>query len=159
MEEQRIALFQSMPVFGGLTDETLEFLVDRAREVFVHTGDYFAREGEHGCSLFVLEQGRVQIIKAWKGVDYELNRLNPGDCFGEMELIDHGPRCASIRAIEDSTALEVTAVHLHELYRKDLSQFAMIHMNMGREVSRRLRKADDELFRAKVEAALHQPMP
>lgn len=37
---------------------------------------------------------------------------------------------------------------------KDLEQLALIYMNMGREVSRRLRKADERLFQAKVEAVL-----
>ena len=48
-----------------------------------------------------------------------LSHLGVGDCFGEMSLLDLGPRSASVRAAEKSTALEVTAGDLHKVYEKD----------------------------------------
>jgi CRP/FNR family transcriptional regulator, cyclic AMP receptor protein len=71
--------------------------------------------------------------------------LNQGDCFGEMSLIDFSPRSASVRAVEDCTALQISATCISQVYEKDLEQFAMIEMNMGREVSRRLRESDAAL--------------
>jgi len=60
------------------------------------------------------------------------------------------PRSASVRAIDDCRAIQLSAASLYQVYEKDLEQFAMIQMNMGREVSRRLREADERLFRAKM---------
>lgn len=158
MNPVRQELLQGMPIFGGINDEALQFLLDRSTARTVGTNEYFFREGEKGNSVFVLETGHVAIIKTWQDQDYALFRLGPGDCFGEMELIDLQPRSASVRAEDDCTALEIPAAALHAFYKRDLAQFAMIHMNMGREVSRRLRRADDELFKAKVELRLHHPM-
>lgn len=79
-----------------------------------------------------------------------LRTLNEGDCFGEMALIDNGPRSASVRAVEDCVAIEISATDLYRVYELDLKQFALIQMNMGREVCRRLRQADDMLFSAKI---------
>ena len=64
-----------------------------------------------------------------------------------MDLL---PRSASVRAIEDCTAIRLSATNLHQIYARDLKQFALIQMNMGREVSRRLRESDNRLFSARM---------
>jgi CRP-like cAMP-binding protein len=70
-----------------------------------------------------------------------------------MALMDLLPRSASVRADEDCAALELGIATLHALFEHDVEQFALVQMNMGREISRRLRQTDDVLFRASVEAA------
>ena len=64
--------------------------------------------------------------------------------------MDHCPRSASVRAVEDCTAIQISAANLYRVYAQDLKQFALIQMNMGREVCRRLREVDDRLFSAKM---------
>jgi len=100
--------------------------------------------------MFVLEEGKVAVMKSWRGRDYLLGTLNEGDCFGEMAVMDHCPRSASVRAAENCIAIEISSANLYRLYARDLKQFAMIQMNMGREVCRRLRTADNMLFDAKL---------
>jgi CRP/FNR family cyclic AMP-dependent transcriptional regulator len=68
-----------------------------------------------------------------------------------MALMDLQPRSASIRAMHDCSAIELSHDGLFGLYERDLEQFTMIQMNMGREVCRRLRLADEVLFRARME--------
>lgn len=154
MTDSRIKLLQAMPVFGGINEDVLNFLVDQAHEVSVAQDDYFFREGEDGDSMYVLEKGEVVVLKNWRGRHYALRHLNHGDSFGEMALIDLFPRSASIRAVQTSEALELTNSLLLDVYEKDLEQFTMIQMNMGREVSRRLRNADEFLFKANVEYSI-----
>jgi len=103
--------------------------------------------------MFVLEEGKVAVLKRWQEGDCLLRILERGDCFGEMALMDFFPRSASVLAVEDCVAIELSAARLHELYEMDPRQFAMIEMNMGREVSRRLRESDERLFRASMGAA------
>ena len=100
--------------------------------------------------MFVLETGRVAVLKLWDGQEHLLTHLGQGDCFGEMALMDLFPRSASVRAVEACSALELAASAFYGLYEKDLEQFALIQMNLGREVSRRLRLADERLFRLKM---------
>jgi CRP/FNR family cyclic AMP-dependent transcriptional regulator len=64
--------------------------------------------------------------------------------------MDLCPRSATVRAAENCTALRISAANLYQIYARDLKQFALIQMNMGREVCRRLRDSDDRLFRAKM---------
>ena len=151
METDKLKLLQRMPIFGGVSAEALEFLLERAVGVGVAEGEAFFREGDSGTSAYVLESGRVSIVKHWKGSDYHLRDLQAGDCFGEVALFDFGSRSASVRAAEDCTALELSAASLYALSNDHLQQFAIVYMNLGREVARRLRVADDRLFQAKVE--------
>jgi len=152
MKEARIELLQRMPVFGGIRTEVLQFLLGLCPIVSVATNEFFFRESDNGDSMFVLEIGKVAVLKSWEGEDYLLRTLREGDCFGEMALIDHCPRSASVRAVEDCSAIQISAANLYRLYAQDLKQFALIQMNMGREVSRRLRDADNMLFGVKLTA-------
>lgn len=143
MNATRIALLQQMPLFGGLRDDVLDFLLGVCREVAVRKGAYFFHEGERGESMFVLESGRAEVRKHVPDGEMLLSTLGPGDCLGEMALIDLSPRSASVKAIEDCTGFEITAASLYQLYERDVEQFALIQMNMARELSRRLRHSED----------------
>ncbi len=154
MARHRIELLQNMPVFGALSEDTLSLILRRSTSISVRKGDYFFRQDEDGHSTFVLESGGVAIVKNWRDEEYTLRTLGVGDCFGEMALIDLGPRSASVRAIEDPIAIESSPRCLREVARLDISQYALIYMNMARELSRRLRRADERLFQAKVEAQI-----
>ena len=99
--------------------------------------------------MFVLETGKAAVLKSWRGQNYFLRTLKEGDCFGEMAVMDLGPRSASVRAIEDCAAIRLSAENLYQLYAQDLKQFTLIQMNMGRrEIYRRLFRSDNRLFSA-----------
>jgi CRP-like cAMP-binding protein len=152
MQETRIATLQRMPIFGGIRADVLEFALEAAAVVQRAAGEFFFRENDKAQSMFVLEQGEAEVLKLWEAQQYLLGRLHQGDCFGEMALMDLFPRSASVRAIQACTAIELSTTTFFQIYEKDLEQFALIQMNIGREVSRRLRIADERLFRAKIEA-------
>jgi CRP/FNR family cyclic AMP-dependent transcriptional regulator len=148
--EGRIELLQCMPIFGGIRADVLQFLLGLCPVVSVLKNEFFFREHDQADSMFVLEAGKVGVLKSWGGQQYVLSILKEGDCFGEMAVMDLGPRSASVRAVEDCAAIHISAANLHQVYEQDLKQFALIQMNMGREVCRRLREADNRLFRAKM---------
>ncbi len=139
-------LLRRMPVFGGLNDDSLNLIVNRSSEISVPAGAYFFREGEGANSFYVLQEGTAIVERTCGQSTLELGRFKRGDCIGEMAIIDLMPRSASVRAEVDCQALELALRSLHELYKQDLEQYAIIMMNMGREVSRRLRRADDQIM-------------
>lgn len=140
------ALLRSMPVFGGLKDRTLEHIVNHSQRVRIPKAAYFFRTGDEADAAYVLNEGVVAIERLWNEQPIVLGHLHRGDCVGEMALLDLMPRSASARAEEDCVATKITQHDLVEIYKQDPEQYAIIMMNMGREVSRRLRKADDRLF-------------
>jgi CRP/FNR family cyclic AMP-dependent transcriptional regulator len=151
MQQARIELLQSMPIFGGVRANILEFLLGLCPVESAPKNAFFFREGDQADSMFVLEQGQAAVLKSWRGQDHLLHTLKQGDCFGEMAVMDLAPRSASVRAVEDCTAIRISAANLYRVYSQDLKQFALIQMNMGREVCRRLRELDNRLFSARME--------
>ena len=150
MQEARIELLKRMPIFGGIRTEVLQFLLALCPIVSTPANEFFFREHDQGNSMFVLEMGKVAVLKSWDGRDYLLQSLKEA-LLGEMAVMDHCPRSASVRAVEDCIAIRISAANLYNVYAYDLKQFALIQMNMGREVCRRLREANNRLFGARME--------
>lgn len=160
MPTTRIASLQAMPIFGGVRADVLERLLKDAKMVSVARGGYFFREGDEATSMFVLETGEVALLRHAAGEHYVLGQLHAGDCFGEMALFDLQPRSASVIATAPCTAIELSAASLSALTESDLEQFALFHMNVSRELSRRLRAANDLTFRAYLgEKGVRLPEP
>lgn len=153
MAARRIELLQRMPIFGALREDTLQFLLEQARSKAVPAGAFFFREKDPADCVYVLEAGRAAVIKSWQDGEFVLRHLERGDCFGEMALMDFFPRSASVRAVADCEALALAPADLLRLFERDAEQFALIQMNMGREVCRRLRESDEQLFRARMNEA------
>jgi CRP/FNR family transcriptional regulator, cyclic AMP receptor protein len=149
MAPGRIALLQAMPIFGALRDDALECLLEGAPYVDRARGQFYLREGDAAQCMYVIESGAVEVLKRWDDRDWPLHRLHAGDCFGEMALMDYFPRSASVRVVEDCRAIEIAAGALHRLAERDMEQFALIQMNIGREVCRRLRATDELLFQVR----------
>jgi CRP-like cAMP-binding protein len=138
-------------VFGGLTPETLDFLMERAEHVAVASGDVFFRQGEPGGALYILTRGTAEVLKtsgteASKGRVVRVAELEAGECFGEVSLLAVMPRSATVAALDDCDALRLRYTDLHALYEHDVRQFALLIMNLGREVARRLWTADQMLL-------------
>lgn len=139
-------LLQQMPIFGGIDEGSLRFLLEPVPSLSVPAGQFFFRERDPADCMYVLQSGRVAVLKDWAGREMVLRELGTGDCFGEMALLDLFPRSASVRALDDCRAIGLTPGHLYRLFEHDATQFAMIQMNIGREMSRRLRESDEQLF-------------
>lgn len=146
MQQSRISMLQAMPIFGGISESTLGLILGNASIIEVEKGRYFFEEGDLDNSIYILEQGSVAVFRSWRDQFYKLRELNPGDCFGEMALMDCKPRSAAVRALGDCRAIRITAAQLSELYELDHEQYLLIYMNLGREVCRRLNDADTRLF-------------
>ena len=146
MQQSRIETLQRMPIFGGMQPDTLEFLVESAQIREVPKNSYFFHESEVPDFIYVIESGAVSVLKSWLGKQYKIRHLGPGDCFGEMALIDLFPRSASVVAVADCTTIALSPDSVHQLFERNLEQFALIQMNMARELSRRLRVADERIF-------------
>lgn len=139
-------ILKQIAIFAGLRVETLDFLLGRSSLVTVPPGGFFFREGEIGHALYVLERGAVQVLKEHDGVEIQLRTFGVGDCVGEIALLAVMPRSASVRAVEECVAIRLTNADLLALYEHDVEQFAMMVLNMAREVSRRLWVANEMLF-------------
>lgn len=134
---------RNIGLFGALSDEVLEYLSTLLTVETPPAGATLFREGEDANAMFVVINGEVEVLKRSKrGVEARVAVLGPGDWFGEMSIVDIQPRSATVRALAPSRLLRVSSADLDALYRHDLRSYAIIILNLARELSRRLRVAD-----------------
>ena len=105
----RDALAQ-VPLFAGMPPRFLKRLGDKMDEQRFMEGATIVRQGEPGDTFYVLVEGEAKVKDA---NGRTLSRLIPGDFFGEISLMDGGPRTATVVAETNLTALALS--------RKDFS--------------------------------------
>ena len=86
-----------VPLFSGIKPKELKKLSKRMTERDFNEGDEITREGESGIGFFVIEAGNATVSVGGNIV----RTLGPGEHFGEVALIDNGPRSATIIASTD----------------------------------------------------------
>ena len=69
-------------------------------------GDIIFCEYEPGDTFYLIQSGRVQIVKIMEDIEKTIDYLNPGEIFGEMAILDAAPRSASAIAADSVKALE-----------------------------------------------------
>jgi CRP/FNR family cyclic AMP-dependent transcriptional regulator len=93
-KRERDAIGQ-VPLFSGLPSRHLRRLSDLAVEERLMEGATIVREGDIGDTFYVILEGEAKVVNASNRV---VNRLQPGDSFGEISLLDGGPRTATVIA-------------------------------------------------------------
>ncbi len=86
-----------VPMFSGCSNKELTAIAKTVRQIDHPAGTVIATEGDPGAGLFVIESGDADVTIGGKRV----NTLHTGDFFGEMALLDGGPRTATVTATTD----------------------------------------------------------
>ena len=102
---------QGRPIFSSLSRRELQRIAQVARTRTYEPGDIIAREGDNTEGCFIISSGRAEVVTDVDSPDpVALGTLSPGDFFGEMAIIDHDPRSATVRAIEATECVEISRV-------------------------------------------------
>ena len=104
-------------------------------------GDTIFADGELGTEMYIIQEGEVFIIKRLRGEDHVLSRLEKGDFFGEMAILESTPRTADAIAQTEVKALAINGSTFDEMLRKTPE----IAVRIIRKYSKRLREANDLL--------------
>jgi len=130
-------------LFGALSEPILEHLAASLHLATPGPGHVVFREGDAATEMYVVLNGEFEVLKRSKrGIDARVAMLGAGDWFGEMSILDVHPRSATVRALAPSRVLVITAGDLDAMYRRDVRAYALLVLNVARELSRRLRVAD-----------------
>jgi CRP-like cAMP-binding protein len=130
-------------LFGALSGDVLAHLAATLKQFASLPGEMIFREGDLAHEMFVLLDGEVEVVKKSRvGREHRVALLGPSDSFGEMSLIDMQPRSATVRAVAPSRLLRVSSEDMDALYRYDLKSYALVTLNIARDLSRRLRVTD-----------------
>ena len=93
-----------VPLFSGLSSRHLKRLADSMQEVRYMEGASVVKKGQEGDSFYVILQGEATVIGPGGTT---VNRLQPGDFFGEISLLDGGARTATVTTETPMTMLEL----------------------------------------------------
>jgi CRP-like cAMP-binding protein len=130
---------QKYSLFGGLMVDQIDGVFPLMKHERYEAGENIIVEGEKNDRVIFIFSGRVAVMK--NGL--VLTELKEGDTVGEMEVLDMISSAATIRALETVEASSISNSALYEIYKQDIKTFAIIVMNLARDMSRRLRKMDD----------------
>jgi CRP-like cAMP-binding protein len=134
-------VLNNVPIFAGLNDRAMQIFLEQAKQIVVPAGEVIAREGETNDSMFLIEAGEVSIIKKFGTPNpVKLAALGPGECFGEMCILETQPRSATAQAVGQATVVSVGTSAFFQLYQKAPEQYCIVLLNLARDLSRRLRR-------------------
>lgn len=140
---------KNLALFGGVSDDALLQFSQLADRVEIEAGEIVYREGETARKLYIVAAGKVRVSKKRSGTGEEqvLTELGPGEFFGEMSFVDMQPRSATVQGLEPAALWVWPYTSLSGMYRRDGKAYTILVMNIARELSRRLRRADRMLIR------------
>jgi len=126
-------LLRRVELFESLSDRDLKKLADSFKESTFSAGNVIATEGQRGVGFFVIGEGTVD----YSIHDDRVGSGGPGDYFGEVALIDDGPRTATVTATTDVTAYGMTSWEFRPLVEENAS----IAWELLQKIATRLRAA------------------
>jgi sulfate permease, SulP family len=131
-----------LPLVSDFTADQIERLRGWLEPVAWSAGEVVFRSGDPGSSLYLVTQGRASVHILHDDGDIRLATFAPGAVFGELALLDRGPRSATITADEDIKAFGLSEVSFAVLCQQQPDLAIKLLTALGRELSVRIRYAN-----------------
>jgi len=113
--DRRVELIGGCPLFRGLDETGLAVVARAAIEVEFPAERVIARQGEIGTGFFVVVDGTVRVVRDGSVVA----RLGPGEFFGELSVLDGGPRVAQVVAEGPTRCLALASWDFERVLREE----------------------------------------
>jgi CRP-like cAMP-binding protein len=107
MNPEYLKMLQGLPLFSEFTEQEIEGAVDLIDKVQFQPGECIVKQDEHGDCMYVLVEGNARVVHRRGGKEFELAVLKTGDFFGELALVDSGPRSADVETLTTCTLLRI----------------------------------------------------
>ena len=133
-----VTFLRQLPLFAGLSDERLNWLLERATTEPMTRGQTVVEEGSAPDALYVIIEGSVDILKRSVGQDVHLAVSGRGEMLGELSLIGNEARSATVCVREDGRLLKIS----RELFEGLLCENAETAMVMLQTIMQRLRNTE-----------------
>ena len=137
-KNKKAELLKKVYLFSDMKDRSLNAIAERLIEREYQVGDRIIEQGSQGFGLFIVASGKADVkFQAEDGSETLVNSLGTGEFFGEMALLDDGPRSASVYAGEDTVCLILSRIDFVAIMLKDAEMGLMI----ATELAKRLRRS------------------
>ena len=133
-EARVVQALRAVPLFSHLGDKQLNLVAKQAKPVSFSQGEDICKQGASGVGMHVVLEGETRVE-----VDgQERRRMGPGAFFGEIALLDGGPRSATVIAESDVVTLALPAWDFQQLVGTN----ADLALELLKGVAQRLREND-----------------
>lgn len=152
---ENISLLQNLYVFKELTRFELIQVNKIVRAERFPAGTPIISESERGDKMYVVKSGLVHVyIESTEDRKEVLATLGSGDHFGEMALIDNGPRSANVEAADDVELLVIDSVEFREVLDAEKDIKVKVYEAFLRTLCARLRATNDAAVIYRIQAEL-----
>ena len=128
-----------MKVFGGLDDRQIESFVRYMEVIQCQQFNHIVRKGEHGDAMYIVLEGELRALAMVDGKESTLATIGVGETFGEISLIDQGPRSSDVVANKDSVLLKISSGAFAQVLREAPALPAAFLLDLSRSVVGRVR--------------------
>ena len=132
-KDPRVDRLRAVPLFTGCNDKHLEFIATRVDEVDVPAGKVLTEQGKSGGEFFIVVSGEAEVKRDGAVVD----TIKPGEFFGEIALLDNGPRTATVTSTTPMRLMVLSPRQFQDVLHHE-SEIAITILHA---VTRRLRAA------------------
>jgi len=140
--EKVVGFLARVPLFQGLRMRQLERLARRLVTREYPANHVIVAQGKGGEGFFIIESGQAQVVRERAdGEKVVVNSFGPMDFFGELALLDDGPRTASVITTEPTRCLALTRWDFLAVLREDVE----MAITILEELARRFRRALDAM--------------
>jgi CRP/FNR family transcriptional regulator, cyclic AMP receptor protein len=136
--EEYLNHLATVPLFAGTTTRELRDIAKATVELTIDEGKEFVTQGGIGREAFIIVEGQADVSRSGK----KIATLGPGDCVGELSLLDHGPRTASVTA---ATPLKVLVLNPRE-FSGLLDEVPTLNHKMLAALASRVRELDSQTY-------------
>ena len=137
-----VSRIRSLPLFHEFSAPELEAFSELVDCVSYKDGEIVVKQDEPGDSMFVIVEGTVKVVHRSANQQVELAILNAGDFFGEIALVDEGPRSANVIAVGDIRMLGISQATIRALAGVYPSASFKLLVAVGRVLVHRLRQGN-----------------
>jgi len=139
--EDTVKFLANAPLFQGLNNRQLKQIASRFVPRTYQAGEAIVKQGQSGFGMFTIIRGRVEaVLELVDGSQTVVNEFGPTDFFGEISVLDSGPRTASIIAREETECLFLGHVEFISILQQDAEMTTEIAIALAKRLRQAVRK-------------------
>jgi hypothetical protein len=135
-----VDLLRRIGLFSGIEERQLVSFLPYMEVVSLPPQAPVFKEGEHGDAMFMVLKGEVRARVVVSGRESTLSTMGVGECFGEVAVIDEGPRSADVISTQPSVLLKFSAAGLNRLCQEAPALAAPLLRALSKTITTRVRK-------------------
>jgi len=141
-----LPVLRKVTIFSGLTESEISAISHNCDIMNAAAGDVLLEEGKAATEIFIILQGRINLVLNMYDNPLEIFVFGQGHCIGEASVIGIQNHSASAVVLEEASLMILSRKVLMDIFETDSRLFSLLILNIAREIARRLHHTDEILL-------------